>query len=147
MKQADYPVEGEFVSSSPEETIGFGETIARWLKPGSIVALSGNLGAGKTLLSKGIARGLGVAEEITSPTYTIISEYEGKYPLYHIDAYRLSGDEEFAAAGAEELLYGRGICLIEWADRLSILPGGTISVTIAIIEEGKRRICYKKGNG
>ncbi|MDR2211106.1 MAG: tRNA (adenosine(37)-N6)-threonylcarbamoyltransferase complex ATPase subunit type 1 TsaE [Spirochaetaceae bacterium] len=143
MKQADYPAEGEFVSSSPEETIRFGESIARRLGPGSIVALSGNLGAGKTLFAKGIGRGLGVTEEITSPTYTIISEYEGTYPLYHMDAYRLSGDEEFLSAGGEELLYGAGICVVEWADRLSILPRGIVSIHIDIAEDQKRLIRYK----
>jgi tRNA threonylcarbamoyladenosine biosynthesis protein TsaE len=82
-------------SASPEETRAAGERLAPHLPKGAVVALRGGLGAGKTCFAKGIARGLGITEEITSPTYTIISEYEG--PFYHIDAYRLAGDDDFAA--------------------------------------------------
>jgi tRNA threonylcarbamoyladenosine biosynthesis protein TsaE len=108
--------------------------------------MRGGLGTGKTCLAKGIARGLGVREELTSPTYTVVAEYEARpsggppLPLYHIDAYRLSGPEDFEALGGRELLYGRGICLIEWAERLrEALPPDTIFVDIEIGGE-KRRI-------
>jgi tRNA threonylcarbamoyladenosine biosynthesis protein TsaE len=136
MKMADFLA--RLISSSPEETIAVGEKIARGLKRGSIVALRGGLGAGKTCLAKGIARGLGIQGEITSPTYTIISEYEGVIPFYHIDAYRLGGDDDFSALGGEELLFGGGISVIEWSERLprSIPPQ---AITVEIIFDGEDR--------
>jgi tRNA threonylcarbamoyladenosine biosynthesis protein TsaE len=145
MKRVNCPVEGEFVSSSPEETFAFGKKIGQLLGPGSIVALQGKLGAGKTILTKGIARALGITEEITSPTYTIISEYEGKSPFYHMDAYRLSGDEEFRLLGAEDMLFGKGITVIEWPERLCSLPKEIFRVEITITEDGKRIITYTDG--
>jgi len=142
-----YPYK-EYVSSSPEETLLFGEKIGEMLEPGSIVTLKGTLGAGKTVLASGIARALGVTGQITSPTYTIINEYEAKEktPLYHIDAYRLTGDDDFRLTGGEELLYGKGVCIIEWPERLKLLPKDkVISVEIIIMEEQKRKILYKSG--
>jgi tRNA threonylcarbamoyladenosine biosynthesis protein TsaE len=110
------------ISGSPEETIAAGERIAELLlngnPEGTVIALRGTLGAGKTWLTKGIARGLGVREEVTSPTYTIISEYRGKVPLYHIDAYRLQGDDDFAALGGDEILQGNGVSVVEWSERI-----------------------------
>jgi tRNA threonylcarbamoyladenosine biosynthesis protein TsaE len=125
--------------------MAIGERIAAKLKKGSIVALRGTLGAGKTCLAKGIGRFLGIDEEITSPTYTIISEYtackNGPLPFYHIDAYRLEGDEDFIALGGEEALFGEGISVVEWSERLgSSIPAGAIAVTIALLEDGSRRI-------
>jgi tRNA threonylcarbamoyladenosine biosynthesis protein TsaE len=133
------------VSSSPEETIAAGKRIAGLLCKGSVVALRGGLGAGKTWLAKGIAQGLGVADEVTSPTYTIISEYEGRLPLYHIDAYRLRGDDDFAAVGAEDLLYGGGVTLIEWSERVPrSIPDTALVVEIAILEDNRRLIAVKE---
>jgi tRNA threonylcarbamoyladenosine biosynthesis protein TsaE len=118
-----------------------GEKIASLLRPGSIVAIRGGLGAGKTCLVKGIARGLGVEEEITSPTYTIVSEYSGKFPLYHIDAYRLRGDGDFLALGGEEYFYRGGITLIEWSDRIpASVPPEALTVEIAVTGENRRII-------
>ncbi|MDR0730609.1 MAG: tRNA (adenosine(37)-N6)-threonylcarbamoyltransferase complex ATPase subunit type 1 TsaE [Treponema sp.] len=137
----------EFRSNSPGETQALGQLIARRLGPGRTLAIQGALGAGKTCLTKGIARGLGVSEELTSPTYTIVSEYEARppggppLPLYHIDAYRLSGEDDFEAIGGRDLLYGGGICLIEWAERIrEALPPGTIFVEIDISGETGRII-------
>lgn len=94
---------------------------------------------GKTVFAKGIGRAIGVSEEITSPTYTIISEYQGRLPLYHIDAYRLGGEEDFNALGPEEFLYGPGICVIEWSEKVgTALPEDSIRVELSIID-GKRR--------
>jgi len=115
-----------------------GERFAEKLKKGSVIALKGGLGAGKTCLVKGIARGLGVAEIVTSPTYTIVSEYSARLngetvPLYHIDAYRLNGDEDFENTGAGELMGGGGIALIEWSERVSrSLPPDAITMEIEI---------------
>jgi tRNA threonylcarbamoyladenosine biosynthesis protein TsaE len=133
-----------------------------YLHPGSVIALRGGLGAGKTCLTKGIARGLGITEEVTSPTYTIISEYRGtmlpsggdcdggrdgrdggsgKITLYHIDAYRLSGDDDFAGLGGEEILYGQGISVIEWSERLPhSLPPAAITIDIEITGGETRNI-------
>ncbi|MDL2228919.1 tRNA (adenosine(37)-N6)-threonylcarbamoyltransferase complex ATPase subunit type 1 TsaE [Treponema sp. OttesenSCG-928-L16] len=131
----------EFASASPEDTLRIGEIIGKRLRPGNILALTGGLGAGKTCFSKGIAKALGVEEEITSPTYTIINEYQGRLTFYHIDAYRLSGDEDFAALGAEELLYGEGISLIEWSERIpNSIPPEALTVEFEIQEGNKRRI-------
>jgi tRNA threonylcarbamoyladenosine biosynthesis protein TsaE len=132
----------EFFSGSPEETMTLGERVARFLGPGSVVALRGGLGAGKTCLVKGIARGLGVEETVTSPTYTIISEYRGVLPLYHIDAYRLEGDEDFDNLGGRELLYGQGVSVIEWSERIPhSLPQNTIYIEITLGADQGR--CFK----
>jgi tRNA threonylcarbamoyladenosine biosynthesis protein TsaE len=135
----------EIISSSPEETAALGERIARCLGCGSVVALRGGLGAGKTCLTKGIARGLGIDETITSPTYTIISEYRGRLPFYHIDAYRLEGDEDFENLGGEELLCGEGVSVIEWSERIPhSLPENTVFIDITI-SGGSRRIIHISG--
>jgi tRNA threonylcarbamoyladenosine biosynthesis protein TsaE len=121
--------------------MALGERLAGLLAPGSVVALKGPLGAGKTCLAKGIARGLGIKEEITSPTYTIVSEYQGSCPFYHIDAYRLSGDDDFNALGGEEFIYGGGISVVEWSDRIpASIPAGAVFVDIAIENGGERNI-------
>lgn len=131
----------EFVSRSPEETVAIGERIAARLKSGSVLALRGGLGAGKTCLAKGIARALGITETVTSPTYTIVSEYRGTLPLYHIDAYRLGGDEDFANIGGDELLDGGGVALVEWSERIPrSLPSGAITIQIEITGPQERRI-------
>ena len=128
----------EYVSSSPQETEDFGRRLAAYLEPGSVLALSGGLGAGKTCLVRGIAGALGLNENITSPTYTIINEYslknrlEGR-SLYHIDAYRLSGDEDFDSTGAGECFSSGGITIIEWSERIpGSIPEGAISIEIEI---------------
>jgi tRNA threonylcarbamoyladenosine biosynthesis protein TsaE len=129
----------EFFSSCPEETVELGERVARSLVPGSVVALRGGLGAGKTCFTAGIARGLGIKETITSPTYTIISEYRGKSPLYHIDAYRLAGDEDFENTGALDYFGTEGIAVVEWSERIpNSLPSGAITVSIEITGQDSR---------
>jgi tRNA threonylcarbamoyladenosine biosynthesis protein TsaE len=125
--------------------MALGERIARRLGSGSVVALRGGLGAGKTCLTKGIARGLGIDETITSPTYTIISEYQGRLPLYHIDAYRLDGDEDFENLGGEELLCGGGVSVIEWSERIPrSLPENAVFIEM-VISGGSRRIIRISG--
>jgi tRNA threonylcarbamoyladenosine biosynthesis protein TsaE len=129
----------ELVSSSPEETEALGEEFARLLLktrlrgPGVVIALRGGLGAGKTCLVKGIARGLGITETITSPTYTIACEYPGDVPLYHIDAYRLNSDEDFENTGAGEYIGRQGMVIIEWSERLPrSIPPDAITIAIEI---------------
>lgn len=107
------------VSPSPEKTRDLGREIGLRVGPGAIIALYGDLGSGKTVLVQGLARGLGVPEEacVTSPTYTLINEYPGRCPLYHIDLYRLEGRVELTDIGLEEALYGSGVAAVEWAER------------------------------
>lgn len=133
-------------SSSAEETLSLGRKLALMLEKGSIVALSGPLGAGKTCFVKGIAAGLGIEDEITSPTYTIVTEYGEAAPFYHIDAYRLKGNDDFSAIGGEEIIFGNGISAIEWSERIGgLIPGDAFRVEIAIQADGKRLIRIARG--
>ena len=117
---------------SEEDTRSLGLEIADALEPGDVVALTGDLGTGKTALTKYIAEGLGVKEEISSPTFTIIKEYKsGRLPLYHFDVYRLGSGDELLDTGAEELLDGDGACVIEWADIVAdVLPADSLIVSL-----------------
>lgn len=119
--------------NSEADTRSLGLEIADALEPGDVVALTGDLGTGKTALTKYIAEGLGVKEEISSPTFTIIKEYKsGRLPLYHFDVYRLGSGEELLDTGAEELLDGDGACVIEWADIVAdVLPADSLIVSLS----------------
>jgi len=114
------------------ETRKFGIELAGKMKAGDVVALIGDLGAGKTALTKYIAEGLGVREEVTSPTFTIINEYgSGRLPLYHFDAYRIEGEEEMYELGYEEYFYGGGVTVVEWADKVSgLIPEGSTAISM-----------------
>ncbi|WP_187150918.1 tRNA (adenosine(37)-N6)-threonylcarbamoyltransferase complex ATPase subunit type 1 TsaE, partial [Treponema endosymbiont of Eucomonympha sp.] len=113
----------QFATHTAEETVRLGEKIGSFLRRGDVVALSGALAAGKTTFAKGVARALGVAETLTSPTFTIISEYAGRMPLYHMDMYRLGSEADFINLGAADLLYAEGLCVGEWSAKLpSALP-------------------------
>lgn len=108
-----------FYTASPEETLQLGQRLAELLHAGDVVCLSGDLGAGKTLLTKGIASGLGVTEDVTSPTFTVLQVYEAKIPVYHFDLYRLEHADELMDIGFDEFVFGSGIAIIEWADKFS----------------------------
>ncbi|MDR0784478.1 MAG: tRNA (adenosine(37)-N6)-threonylcarbamoyltransferase complex ATPase subunit type 1 TsaE [Treponema sp.] len=130
-----------FIASSTEETIECGKRLAACLEKGDVVSLRGPIGAGKTYFTKGIVAGLGVEDEVTSPTYTIVHEYAGETPVYHIDAYRLRGDDDFVALGGEEFFGGDGVVVIEWSERIpNSIPRGAVVIEIKILEDGKRRI-------
>lgn len=120
----------------------FGGRLARELRRGDVIALSGELGAGKTALVKGIARGLGIAVEVTSPTFTLIHEYSGgRLALYHIDLYRIDSVPQALAIGIEDYLNGTGVTVIEWAERIaSLLPPHTTRIRIESLGENTRRI-------
>ena len=122
-----------FESYKEEDTFNIGKDIASKVKPGDIVCLDGDLGVGKTVFTKGFAIGLDINECITSPTFTIVQEYdEGKFPLYHFDVYRISDSEEMYEIGFEEYINGDGVCLIEWATMIEdILPRDIIKVNIS----------------
>lgn len=120
-------------TNSSAETVALGERLGRLLAPGDFIALVGDLGAGKTQFTKGIAAGLGVdpGTPVTSPTYTILNIYQGRLPLYHFDLYRLEGGEEVEELGFEEYFSGSGVCVVEWAERMGEEPqGGVLTVTI-----------------
>jgi tRNA threonylcarbamoyladenosine biosynthesis protein TsaE len=128
--------------ASESETRKLGLRIAEAIEPGDIVALTGDLGTGKTALTKYIAEGLGIKEEINSPTFNIVKEYRsGRLPLFHFDVYRLDGGDEFFDAGAEDYLNGKGVCVIEWADIVAdVLPADALVVNIRYGEEDGARI-------
>lgn len=131
----------QFISNSRDETINLAKKIGLQLCPGDIIAFSGSLAAGKTTFTKGLAEALEIDEIITSPTFTIISEYQGKMPLYHIDAYRLSGGNDFYNLGIDEILFGNGITVIEWSEIVqSEIPENAIKINIEIIDNEKRKI-------
>ena len=121
----------EFRSTSKAETEAFGEKIAHFLTPGTIIALFGELGVGKTAFIQGIAAGLGIRELVTSPTFTIVNEYHsGKLPLFHFDLYRLSGEDDLYDIGWEDYLERGGICAVEWSERAPKLFQNEICITI-----------------
>ena len=126
-----------FKTESFEETQALGEKLGKTLKQGDVIALIGDLGTGKTCLTQGIARGVGIAsgEIVSSPSYILINEYNGTIPIYHIDLYRLENSEEIAELGLSEYVEGDGICIIEWAERMAdALPDTCIKIHITLVE-------------
>ena len=126
-----------FTTESPNETQALGEQLGKTLKQGDVIALIGDLGTGKTCLTQGIARGVGIApnEIVSSPSYILINEYNGTIPIYHIDLYRLENSEEIAELGLSEYVEGNGICIIEWAERMAdALPDTCIKIHITLGE-------------
>tara|TARA_X000000368_G_scaffold311116_1_gene248973 strand:+ start:324 stop:746 length:423 start_codon:yes stop_codon:yes gene_type:complete len=133
-----------YISNSEFQTITFASKFSRNIKVGSVIALIGNLGSGKTTFTKGFAKGLNITDHIGSPTFKIVSEYEGQhFNLYHIDSYRLNSSNDFLKIGGEEFLNQEtGVTLIEWADLIrDILPKNTINITFSRLnQENSRRI-------
>ncbi len=137
---------GTHISQGPEETLKIGEEWGRDAARGWVIGLSGELGAGKTQLVKGIARGLGATSRVHSPTFTLLNEYRGgRLPLFHMDLYRLNGPDEIRGAGLEEYLYSPvGVAVVEWIERLESLPQQLYrSVRIDVLDEKTRRIVYE----
>ncbi len=135
------------ISQKIEDTIAAGARLAKKLKRGDVVALIGELGAGKTVFTKGIAGGLGVkdARYVNSPTFVIIKEYKGRLPLYHFDLYRLDESSVIDAENFEEYFYGDGVSVIEWADKArGLLPKKYFEVKLSVAGENKRKIEIKK---
>ena len=127
--------------TNEQDTERFGEELGRSAEPGRVLAIIGDLGTGKTTLTKSIARGLGVTDTITSPTFNIIKQYDsGRIPLYHFDVYRIADVDEMFELGYEEYFYGNGICVIEWADLIEdILPEDAMVIRISYgPNEGER---------
>ena len=115
----------EYVTNGEEETEALGRRLGQVLQPGAVVAFTGDLGAGKTAFTRGLARGLGISERVTSPTFTIVNEYEGgRLPLFHFDMYRLGSSEELFDIGWEEYLARGGVCSVEWSENVADALGG-----------------------
>jgi tRNA threonylcarbamoyladenosine biosynthesis protein TsaE len=133
-------------SESPEETRAAGERLARTLGPGDVVALIGELGAGKTCFVQGLVRGLAASTWATSPTFVLVNEYRGRLPIHHVDAYRIAGPTDMIDIGLLELIDGDGVTIIEWADRVpSLLPERTIYVTLEGVGDAPRTIVTRRG--
>ena len=127
-----------FLSRSAEETERLGEQLARRLRRGDVLAFTGPLGMGKTAFTRGLARGLSCRGRVTSPTFTIVNEYEGETPLFHFDMYRLGSSDELFDIGWDDYLARGGVCAVEWSERVSdALPAGTVFVDIARGAEGE----------
>ena len=136
----------EFLTNSPAETEKIGAALGKILKSGTIIAYRGDLGAGKTAFTRGLARGLGVKESVTSPTYTIVNEYlSGSMPLFHFDMYRLGSEDELFDIGWEDYLDRGGICAVEWSENVEDALEGAIRVTIEKTGEESRRITIEGG--
>ncbi len=140
----------DYITNTPQETEALGEALAARLEPGAVVAFTGDLGAGKTAFVRGLARGLGIRERVTSPTFTIVNEYEGgRLPLFHFDMYRLGSSDELFDIGWEDYLTRGGICAVEWSEQISdALEGDVLRVDIRRgTHDGQRLISITGGCG
>ena len=132
------------ITHSENETIREGERLGRTLSAGAVVALQGDLGAGKTAFIRGLAAGLGVASPVTSPTFTIVNEHPGAIPLFHFDMYRIAGEQELFDIGWDEYIAQGGVCAIEWSERIpDALPSGSITVKIENLGGDNRQLEIK----
>ncbi len=137
----------EYITNSPEETERLGAALAQTLKAGTVIAYRGDLGAGKTAFTRGLARGLGVTEAVTSPTYTIVNEYlGGRLPLFHFDMYRLGSADDLFDIGWEDYLDRGGICAVEWSENVAEALEQPITITISRLGEDRRRITIEGGS-
>ena len=131
----------EFITHTPEETEQLGQALAALLVPGDIIAYRGDLGAGKTAFTRGLARGLGCREPVTSPTYTIVNEYlSGRLPLFHFDMYRLASSDDLWSIGWEDYLDRGGVCAVEWSENVADAMEGALWVTVESLGGDNRRI-------
>ena len=131
----------EFITRSPEETESLGQALAALLMPGDIIAYRGDLGAGKTAFTRGLARGLGCRETVTSPTYTIVNEYlSGRLPLFHFDMYRLASSDDLWSIGWEDYLDRGGVCAVEWSENVADAMEGAVWITVEALCDDCRRI-------
>ena len=136
----------EFLTNSPEETEAVGAALGKILDPGTVIAYRGDLGAGKTAFTRGLARGLGYGEPVTSPTYTIVNEYlGGRLPLFHFDMYRLASSDDLWDIGWDDYLDRGGVCAVEWSENIRDALEDAIVITIHKTGENSRRIEIEGG--
>ena len=139
-------VKKEFCTDSPEQTEALGAALGRLIPPGTVLAYRGDLGAGKTAFTRGLARGLGYQEPVTSPTYTIVNEYIGdRLPLFHFDMYRLGSSEDLWDIGWEDYLERGGVCAVEWSENVSDALEGALTVSIEKLGDTRRNIILEGG--
>ena len=136
----------EYITNSPSETEAVGAALAQVLQPGTVIAYRGDLGAGKTAFTRGLARGLGVTERVTSPTYTIVNEYlGGRMPLFHFDMYRLGSEDELFDIGWDDYLERGGVCAVEWSEHVWGAMEDAIGITITRLAEDTRKLDIEGG--
>ena len=136
----------QYITNSPAETEAVGAALGNILKPGTVIAYRGDLGAGKTAFTRGLARGLGSSEMVTSPTYTIVNEYlGGRMPLFHFDMYRLASSDDLWDIGWEDYLDRNGVCAVEWSENVEDAMENAIYITIEKLGEDGRRITIEGG--
>ncbi len=136
----------EYMTNAPEETEALGEKLGKLLRPGTVLAYLGDLGAGKTAFTRGLARGLGCRETVTSPTYTIVNEYlGGRLPLFHFDMYRLTSSDDLWDIGWEDYLDRQGVCAVEWSENVPEAMTGALTVRIEKLGDTVRRITIDGG--
>ena len=137
----------EFITNSPAETEAVGAAIGAVLKPGTVLAFRGDLGAGKTAFTRGLARGLGATDRVTSPTYTIVNEYlSGRLPLFHFDMYRLESADDLWDIGWEDYLERGGVCAVEWSENVAEAMENAIGICLEKLGEDTRRITVEGGD-
>ena len=139
LREGNAPV--KLTSHSPEETQDIGKKLGQMAQSGDVILLMGNLGAGKTCLTQGIAWGLNIDGYARSPSFVVVNEYKGRLPMYHIDLYRLDSIAEVAELGLDDYLYGRGLCVVEWADKaLELLPPQNLTIKIDLLSDNERKL-------
>ena len=137
----------QYITNSPAETEAVGAALGAVLQPGTVLAYRGDLGAGKTAFTRGLARGLEIPDRVTSPTFTIVNEYEGgRLPLFHFDMYRLGSSDELFDIGWEDYLERGGVCAVEWSENVEDALEGAVNVTIEKLGEDARRITIEGGD-
>ena len=137
----------QYITNSPAETEALGAALAEKLRPGTVLAFRGDLGAGKTAFTRGLARGLGADDRVTSPTYTIVNEYlSGRMPLFHFDMYRLASSDDLWDIGWEDYLDRNGVCAVEWSENVADAMEEPIVITIEKLGEDSRRITIEGGD-
>ena len=131
----------ELVCKTEDDMVKLGNRFGQLAKPGMVISLRGSLGAGKTVFARGVARSLGIEEAIVSPTFTLVQEYDGRLPMYHMDLYRITSSEDFEMIGGEDMLYSDGVCLIEWSEIINeMLPQDTIFINIKVNPDQSRTV-------
>ncbi len=137
----------EFITNCPAQTEALGAALGRIVPAGTVLAFHGDLGAGKTAFTRGLARGLGISDPVTSPTYTIVNEYRsGRLPLFHFDMYRLTSADDLFDIGWEDYLEREGVCAVEWSEHVSQAMEGAVRVTMEKTGEQSRRITLEGGD-
>ncbi|MFC1541979.1 tRNA (adenosine(37)-N6)-threonylcarbamoyltransferase complex ATPase subunit type 1 TsaE [Candidatus Latescibacterota bacterium] len=135
----------KFETKDEDGTLEIAYSFGKTLTPGTVIALNGELGAGKTVFTRGVAKAFNVEEKVTSPTFTLINEYKGEIPIYHMDFYRLNSIKEILDIGVEDYFYGDGICLVEWAEKMGeIFPEKAVTIVIKLSKNNNRDIVIER---